>query len=252
MIRYIHGSEDSLDVDVYYVFDEKPSFDECRRFCSEDPNENRNIIVIKDGVVVDCFIGTVDEINNGLIDTYPLHAQNDELLVNKRLERDITIKSIRAVRGILSILSRTQYRSDIKYALTHGWQARLDCLLNIDFTTINYNELGKRMNGPDMLKVIAFQIGQTLGLFDGVELYTKSSVAKQYPELKSFLYREPSDLKVLNEYRDILSGYLDKIKTKDLNDYTVLFCDENRIIDLKHEKTINPQNLDINNIEERM
>ena len=44
-VTYIHGSEDSTDVDIFYVFDELPSKQECKRFCSADPAENRNIIV---------------------------------------------------------------------------------------------------------------------------------------------------------------------------------------------------------------
>ena len=45
LIRYVHGSEDSLDVDVYYVFDEMPDFNACKQFCCADKNENRNIII---------------------------------------------------------------------------------------------------------------------------------------------------------------------------------------------------------------
>ena len=84
MLKYIHGSEDSLDTDVFYVFDKIPSFAECRKFCSEDPNENRNIITIKNGIVEQCFIGTPDEINNGLLDTYKLHPQTCELKIEHR------------------------------------------------------------------------------------------------------------------------------------------------------------------------
>lgn len=238
MIKYIHGSEDSLDKDVYYVFDKIPSFLDCRSFCSEDPNENRNIIVVNDGVVTDCFIGTVDEINNGLIDTYNLHEQEYPLIVNKKIPRDITLKEVRAIRGILSILSKTQYRSDIKYALRTGWKERLDCLSKIDFTKIDYDKLGKHMNGEDLLKVIAFQIGQTLGLLEGKELYTKSSVSKAYPELKPFLYRQESDKIILNIYSNILLDYLYQRNTQDLGNNTVYFIDENRTFDLKHEKEI--------------
>lgn len=115
--KYIHGSEDSLDTDVYYVVKELPSFSECRAFCSANKEENRNLIVIKNGVVTNCFIGTNDEINNALIDTYQLHEQEYPLLITKRVSRDIPLKAIRVSRGILSLLSRTQYRSEIKEAL---------------------------------------------------------------------------------------------------------------------------------------
>ena len=238
MIRYIHGSEDSLDLDVYYVFDKLPEFSECRRFCSENKDENRNIIVIKDGIVTDCFIGTIDEINNGLIDTYPLHKQEYPLLIERRVERDILIKFIRAIRGILSLISRTEYRTEIKASLNANWEERLRCLRNIDFTTIDFGELDKQYDGTHIKKVIAFQIGQTLGLFDGVELYTKSSIAKQYPELRAFLYREESDIFIINKYITLLVEKLEKIETRKVSEREVLFVESNRVFDLKHEKEL--------------
>lgn len=239
MIKYIHGSEDSLDVDVYYVFDKLPSFNECKKFCSEDKSENRNIIVINNGVVTDCFIGTNDEINNGLLDTYNLHKQEYPLIINKRLERDKELKYIRAVRGILSHISRTQYRPEVKKALNSNWNARIQCLKQIDFTTVNFDELSKRMNKDDVLKVIAFQLGQSLGLIENIELYTKSSVAKQYPDLYNFLYRKPDDLNIINAYKDTLCDYLEKINVREINNDILYFPDKNKKIDMRHEKYIN-------------
>lgn len=78
LYRYIHGSEDSTDVDVVYVVDEIPSLSEAKAFCSpDDKKENRNLIVVKDGIVTDCYKGTVDEINNSLLNTYYKHEQTD-------------------------------------------------------------------------------------------------------------------------------------------------------------------------------
>lgn len=238
MIKYIHGSEDSQDLDVYYIFDKLPSFDECRKFCSEDTNENRNIIVINNGVVTDCFIGTCDEINNGLIDTYNLHEQEHPLLVTKRLERDKEMKYIRATRGILSILSKTHYRPEIKNALNNNWNERLKALKSLDLTTIDFNNLGKRMNGIDMLKVIAFQLGQSLGLIEGYEFYTKSSVANHYKDLKPFLYRKDADKDILNAFIKTMVDYLEKIPVLELDDKKVKFLSSGKVIDLKHEKYI--------------
>ena len=56
MIRYIHGSGNSTDVDVVYVFDELPSLNECKKFCSADPTENRNIITISDGMIYNYYL----------------------------------------------------------------------------------------------------------------------------------------------------------------------------------------------------
>lgn len=236
MISYIHGSEDSLDTDIYYVFDELPDFQTCKKFCSDDPNENRNIIVIKNGIVTDCFIGTCDEINNGLIDTYNLHKQDYPLIINQRLERDKELKYIRAVRGILSHVSKTHYRPEVKSALNGNWNKRLECLKNIDFSTIDFNTLGKRMCKEDVLKVIAFQIGQSLGLIENIELYTKSSVAKQYPDLYNFLYRKEGDLAILNAFKDVLFDYLKKINVIEINNDILYFPEKNKKIDMRHEK----------------
>lgn len=238
MIKYIHGSEDSLDIDVYYVFDKLPEFQECRNFCSADPTENRNIIVINNGIVTDCFIGTCDEINNGLIDTYNLHQQQYPLIVNQRVERDEIMKYVRATRGILSILSKTHYRTQIKEALNNNWTKRLNTLKDIDLTNINFNNLGKRMDKNDILKVIAFQIGQSLGLLEGKEFYTKSSVSNYYKDLTPFLYRQQGDINNLNSFKNVLVDYLGKINVKEFENKIVLFTDFNKKIDLKHENYI--------------
>lgn len=71
MIRYIHGSADSIDLDTVYVFEEMPSFLQCQHFCQSHTSENKNIIVIGDGIVVDSFKGLPDEVNNALYTTYP-------------------------------------------------------------------------------------------------------------------------------------------------------------------------------------
>ena len=203
MIKYIHGSEDSTDVDVFYIFDSLPSKNECKIFCSENPAENRNIIVVKDGVVTDVYKGTPDEVNNSLIDTYDLHPQEYALCINRRLERDFTIKAVRAVRSVLSCISRTQYRSEVKFALISDFETRLRTLESIDFSTIDFNGLRHTMSREDLLKTIAFQIGQTMALAEGVELYTKSSIAEKYPALRQFLYRDKSSsVDVLNDQKN--------------------------------------------------
>ena len=68
---------------MVYVFDEIPSFEECQAFCRSDPEENRNIIVVKDGIVEYCFKGNEDEVNNALLATYSLHEQAYPLLIHR-------------------------------------------------------------------------------------------------------------------------------------------------------------------------
>jgi len=211
-VTYIHGSEDSTDVDIFYVFDELPSKQECKKFCSADPSENRNIIVIKDGVVTACYKGTPDEVNNSLIDTYDLHEQKFPLLITKRVDRDLTIKVVRAIRIILSHLSRSKYRNVVKQALVSDFLYRLDILRYINLAEIDFSVLNKNMSREDILKTIAFQIGQTSDLFFNIEVYTKSEVALDFPALEEFLYRDKnSDIHVLEKVKN---DFLDLVEKK--------------------------------------
>lgn len=126
--KYQHGSEDSLDKDMFYVVDEIPeSTKECGDFCSEDVTENRNLIVIKEGKVVEVYKGTIDEVNNSLFLTYKNHKQEYDLLVDGLVERDLALKTVRVTRCFLSHYSRTIYRTKIKNALkSYSWKERLE------------------------------------------------------------------------------------------------------------------------------
>lgn len=233
MIRYVHGSEDSLDLDVFYIVDKLPSFKECKEFCS-DKEENRNIIAVENGVVVDCFKGTVDEINNGLIDTYKLHPQNESLVLTKTVERDVLLKMVRIVRCLISHCSRTQYRTKVKGALkSSSWNERIRILKSIDFTKIT--DFGKSGSKEDIYKVFAFQLGQGLGLLEGLEFYTKSSVAKNYSQLTKYLYRETDvDTKDLIYFINLFIDEISKMDIIETEEY-VYFKDYDKKIDLKRE-----------------
>jgi len=232
MIKYVHGSEDSVDIDVFYVFDTLPDFKSCQEFCS-DKEENRNIITIKNGVINQCFKGTVDEVNNGLYYTYHLHKQKHQLLIDRLLERDILLKDIRSFRCIFSYLSKTKYRQEIKSGLKSNWTTRIKILEQINWNEVE--DFGKTFNKKDILKVYAFQLGQSLGLHDGIELYTKGFISKQYSELRKYLYREDVDfidiLFYLSKFIKIIKNY------KIIENGTIInFCDFCRTIDLKNEK----------------
>ena len=67
----------------------------------------------------------------------------------------------------------------------------------IDVREVDWDTLNKNMTGSDVKKVVAFQMGQALGLFGGNEYYTKSELAKQFVTLKPFLYREECDINYL-------------------------------------------------------
>lgn len=247
MIRYIHGSGNSTDVDVVYVFDELPSLNECKKFCSADSTENRNIITISDGIVTNCYKGTVDEINNALLRTYKLHEQTSPLLVNRLVERVKPLKYVRGIRIILSHLSRSQYRPEVKYALRNGFSVRLNTLSDIDLNRIDFNTLNNKMTSEDIAKTIAFQIGQMFALLtENIELYTKDEISEKYPELECFMNREHFDdnlrCKLNKALQTLLVQMEEHISFEDTSNNSVTFFNEYSTcpltIELIHEKII--------------
>lgn len=200
--KYVHGSADSLDKDVYYWVDDLPDFQACKLWCDSKKDENANLITIKNGVVESVYKGTPDEVNNSLFLTFDLHNENNGLTcpIKYRVRRDAVLKFIRSTRGILSHLSKSCYRDKIKSALNSAnWYVRLDVLNDVDLCHVDFNTLNSHISSVDIKKVIAFQIGQCLGLMEGIEFYTKYDLSKKYPVLKQFLYRqEDSDIYDLN------------------------------------------------------
>jgi len=119
--------------------------------------------------------------------------------------------------------------------LRSNWRKRINILDKINWDDIN--EFNKTFNKLDVYKVYAFQLGQSLGLHDGIELYTKNEISKQYPQLREYLYRENASfndlLNYLNRFIEIIKSY--KVIEKNL---TTTFCDFNKTINLKTEKYI--------------
>jgi hypothetical protein len=68
---------------------------------------------------------------------------------------------------------------------------------------------GKDKSNENSIKSIAFQLGQTILLYEGKEVYTKNQILICIPELKKYLLREPNvdleDLqKCLSEFVELL------------------------------------------------
>ncbi len=237
LARYVHGSEDSLDTDVVYIIDRMPDYNTCQDFCSST-EENRNLAVLRDGEIVECFKGAPDELNNGVFYTYNKHQQTDTLLIIHPVRRNIIAKEIGVVRCILSILSRTEYRQQIKKVLKEGnWTERLSVLNSIvlDDTILPLNKNGK--SDIDLLKVIAFQIGQGLGLLEGHDLFTKKKISDKYPLLRPYLYRKNISLQDLNE---MLHRYVDKLKEIEVEEdgENTLFVQSKRIFNVRKEEFV--------------
>jgi len=218
---WVFGSQDSQDYDILVQVDKIESnidvnADLCKDFEQKIYNlgannskvVNVNLVVIEEGFITKCYKGTKDETNNALHYTHGLHTQAYPNPIKGTLIRDVDLKLLRVLRCFLSYYSRGPLRPYIKAALKATVKEQVEVLDKIDF---NNPIVGKEFSNVDIYKVFAFQIGQLLSLLEGrePESYTKNDIAKNYPLLKAFLYRENvRDLDILNKYKDYISRYI--------------------------------------------
>lgn len=211
----IFGSPSSVDYDLMIFVPAIPSLAEAKAICLQYDRElylylgaqgwplkkvNANLAVVSGGHVVDVFKGTVDEVNNSMYWTYLDHAQLHPQKITHLIPRDVDCKNMRTARVLLSFLARTVHRREIKRALHGDFIHRLDTLNQLDLSLIT--DLGTRnTEWVDYVKTMAFQLGQTLGLNQGIELYTKEEIARQYPRLHSMLFRCGEDLRELEQMK---------------------------------------------------
>lgn len=206
------GSPSSLDYDVAVFVSQIPPVLEAHALCKyydktiacmikdarlpEKP-VNSNLLVAYKGQVIDCLRGTCDEINNSLIDTFHHHEQFYSLDITERIVRDKEWKLLRTARVFLSFFSRTDDRVRIKSALRGNLREKLDVLESLDMVTAS-EDVKTKIDAGDFYKLIAFQIGQCLSLYRGLELYTKEDIADEYPLLSPFLFRKEKEFYLLN------------------------------------------------------
>ncbi len=205
----VHGSENSLDRDVYIIINEPLPLKEAKNLCSSFKDINANLITIKDGMVNWTYKGTIDECNNSILATYHLHKQEHPCPSLHQAERSYALKMLRTIRGLLSHTSRTQYREVVKSALPSA-----DLTLKINtLKSINLNQIEnfEKNSNTEVYKFFAFQLGQTLALLEeNKELFTKNEVAKNYPELSDYLARIEKSPQDLQKFFQRFISFLEK------------------------------------------
>ncbi len=229
LVWNIFGSETSLDCDLLVLVKEKTKPHESSKLCAKFKEEltgkietkkelNVNLGILgAEGTMAWVYKGSPDETNNGIIDTYMHHEklQQHKCFIRERVKRDIGLKIIRALRIILSMFTRTDKRVVVKKALdTNTVGCRLAVLREIKVEEIKFKNPSDTLE--NIYKIVAFQIGQTLGLvLESKEFYSKVAIAKQYPELSMFLAREKEamevgNLKLLTKYLGVFVETVDK------------------------------------------
>ncbi|MFC0780061.1 hypothetical protein [Flavobacterium sp. HJSW_4] len=213
---YVYGSDDSTDLDVIIVIskEEMPEKQEDRKnkvlalLREYDLNWNATFAVIENGRISDTIFtkSWIDSLNNALLETYSLHQQKHELLVTEKHLRNKTLAIYKAVRTVLTMLTRTEYRTQIRPILKgiHDFNLKLEALKNIDFVSISqFNQ--KNTDDIDIWKIIAFYVGQNIALIENdIEIYTKKKLVHHFKELEPFIYRKA----ILEEDKKVLQNYI--------------------------------------------
>lgn len=199
---YVYGSDDSTDKDVIIIISngEMPETQEERKnkvlflLKEYDLKWNATFAVIENGKITDTIYtkSWIDSLNNALLETYFLHEQKHELLITEKHVRNKTLAIYKAVRTVLTMLTRTEYRSQIRPILKgiHDFNLKLEALSKIDFVSISkFNQ--KNTADADIWKIIAFYVGQNIALIESdLEIYTKNSLVKTFSDLEPFIYRK--------------------------------------------------------------
>jgi hypothetical protein len=196
---FTHGSEDSLDHDIYVVVDRPLDNQQAKQLCYLYLPLNANLLVILEGVVTWSYKGTIDECNNSLFSTYSLHKQEFPLPIESNVKRLYSLKMLRTIRGVLSYVSRTDLRVEVKKSLrSSDLFFKVEILESIDLESIS--DFVKN-DVIEVYKFLAFQLGQTIALLeDNVELFTKSEVKSYFPDLSLYLDRKESEPNILQTY----------------------------------------------------
>lgn len=219
------GSADSEDVDILVFVDEIPSAtNACHILCKElelrlstvfqNKILNINLGIAQNGRLTKVFKGALDETNNALFFTYNLHEQHFENQISKTIPRNVEHKLHRASRIILSHLSRTNERERIKKALNGNIFFKIDVIFELNLMNLDFSQATKKQKRVDVYKSIAFQLGQSLALLDGIEIYTKQEQINHYPDLSTYINRqEDCSLLNLNDYFHLFGKKLMAMKS---------------------------------------
>lgn len=221
---YLFGSKTSQDYDLLFILKELPDSiierlnlsktlsNKVVDFFSDKPI-NANLAVCEKGQITQVYKGTPDELNNALFTTYNLHVQAYPNPIKKLTQRNKPLKYLRASRMILSFISKTTYRPLVKKGLKGTIEDKIQSLKEIDLSLID--DFGPKTNKKDLQKSIAFQLGQSLALAQGIECYTKEQLSLLYPDLHPFLNRENQPHKnILESYKKQFIMLLEKEKSK--------------------------------------
>ena len=187
VFRVVHGSEDSVDLDVIYLYKGKlPSNAEFVKFQKENEEEDVNFGLLNDdGVVIDCMKGVPSEVHNMIL----CNGRSLDGVPIKReaMKRGCAEKLLDSFQKLVIMVRRCQaYREEAIQCLRSNQISKMITLAqSIDFRKIELD--------TNEQKTIAFFLTQSIALAKGEELYTKAALKKAFPQAGNLLYRCEKD-----------------------------------------------------------
>ena len=219
----IFGSKSSIDYDVLVLVSDLTSdirinslicksYDSILKDILTDKKVNCNLGVLENGIITKVYKGTADEVNNALYYTFDNHKQHHPNPVKRPVQRNVELKMLRTCRVLLSFLSRSVMRSEIKLALRSDLIEKIKVLRIVDYIIADTLVEKRHVKNEDFWKIIAFQLGQTLALMNGTEYYTKEEILKAFPEFENALKRQKLNHVDKQEIESKKTLLLDKIE----------------------------------------
>lgn len=245
LLSFRHGSKDSKDIDMVYIFPKEPSSKECVQFSEKLKDEDVNIITLKNNFVSFSYKGSPDETNNSLLATVPKFEQKFKLPIEKKVQRIVPLKVCNTILSILIIIRKYEFYREgtIEVLSSFDFEKRRKYLNTVDFTKLKLT--------IEEIKYLAFRLGQTIALIYGKEIYTKIELGEMFDDLNPLLKREENtqNLKILNQYSGIFLKELEGVKVQKKGNLHIFWneCEiknfyqsQSRgiVIDLKHEKLV--------------
>ncbi len=231
-----HGSPNSVDTDLIYLFPQKPDPKVAKDFLKdgEKLDQDRNIITIKDGIVNYCYIGIIDSVNNALLTTYSMHEQQFELPIMHRIKRVVAMK---VNETLLHVLVKLRKIPSIRERVVQAIQS-------YDFhfrkTTVSELDITKLDLDADTIKTLTFRFCQTIALMNGIECFTKDVTIEQFPDIKSLLYRQvPKEpilhLEIVTKYQKMFIEMIQGVNVTSVGDLH-LYTLQDQVTNWFHEQ----------------
>lgn len=195
--------------------------------------EDRNVFAVnEENNVCDVYRGLVDEVQNQLLHTTPLHKQQFNLPFSKPIPRIVPAKCLSSVRHILVVLRKYQaYRDQIVKTLQkNDFLAMFSVFSEMKFSNFATQTSTTTLEiEKDDLKVVVFHLTQTLALINGKQLFTKKELCAQFPECEPFIYRKEIDsksaIKILQNLCDKLVSEMKRVQIRKKGDFQSLWLD---------------------------